>query len=93
MHGRSCLKGITDHPDIKCFITELEKCPGISRDFFRVSRDFPCFPGGFEFFWRRNVPPPQNVEVLVISVYTAYGRRKVASKQLVGGQHVVMMTS
>ena len=52
----------------------------MSRDFpefLRVSRDFPCFPGistalslgGGE------CPPPhtQNVEVLVISVYTAYG--------------------
>ena len=41
-----------------------------------LSRDFYCFPAGFEFFWRRNVPPTphtQNVEVLVISVYTAYG--------------------
>ena len=40
-----------------------------------LSRDFYSFPAGFEFFWRRNVPPPhtQNVEVLVIFVYTAYG--------------------
>ena len=56
-------------------------------EFLRVSRDFPCFPGistafpgflllsrGLWVFLAQECPPPphtQNVEVLVISVYTA----------------------
>ena len=56
----------------------------MSRDFpgfLLVSRDLACFPvisnalpGALSFFGPGVAPPPtKNVEVLVISLYTAYG--------------------
>ena len=67
----------------------------MSRDFpgfLRVARDFSCFTGGFEFFWaRKEYPPPQtkNIEVLVISVYTAYGHGPIHQICLVFGTTII----
>ena len=53
------------------FYVKLEKCPGISRDFFRVSRDFPCFPGistafpGALSFFGAGMSPPTHTHKML----------------------------